>query len=147
MKKYFCGHWSLSTLSCCSLYLSLLVFRQGLNFLLNYSASHCDVDENGVRHMLFCRVIMGNMEAVCPGTRQYRPSCKDYDSGVDDLENPRFYIIWTMNMNTHIYPEFVVRFKISTKAEGEISLLLCAVLFHDSHFSMKLHKNLCSHII
>ncbi|KAF5477820.1 hypothetical protein F2P56_004433 [Juglans regia] len=84
------------------------------------SASHCDVDENGVRHMFFCRVIMGNMEAVCPGTRQYRPSCKDYDSGVDDLENPRFYIIWTMNMNTHIYPEFVVRFKISSKAEGPL---------------------------
>lgn len=110
--------------------MSLLVFRQGLNILFNYSASHCDVDENGERHMFFCRVIMGNMEAVCPGTKQYRPSCKNYDSGVDDLENPRFYIIWTMNMNTHIYPEFVVRFKISSKAEGEISLLSGALLFH-----------------
>ncbi|KAB1216084.1 Inactive poly [ADP-ribose] polymerase RCD1 [Morella rubra] len=82
------------------------------------SVSHCDVDENGVQHLVFCRVIMGNMEAVFPGTEQYRPSCKDYDSGVDDLQNPKFYIIWTMNMNTHIYPEFVVSFKIPSKAEG-----------------------------
>ncbi|KAG2676696.1 hypothetical protein I3843_12G067400 [Carya illinoinensis] len=82
------------------------------------SASQCDVDENGVRNMVFCRVILGNMEAICPGTKQHRPSCQDFDSGVDDLQNPRFYIIWTMNMNTHIYPEFVVKFKISSKAEG-----------------------------
>lgn len=79
--------------------------------------------------MVFCRVILGNMEAVCPGTKQYRSSCKDFDSGVDDLQNPRFYIIWTMNMNTHIYPEFVVKFKISSQAEGEYHSL-SAVLFH-----------------
>ncbi|XP_059443121.1 inactive poly [ADP-ribose] polymerase RCD1-like isoform X2 [Corylus avellana] len=82
------------------------------------SASHCDVDENGVQHMIFCRVIMGNMEVVYPGTRQYRPSDIYSDSGVDDLQNPRFYIIWTMNMNTHIFPEFVVSFKFSSEAEG-----------------------------
>ncbi|XP_062146232.1 inactive poly [ADP-ribose] polymerase RCD1-like isoform X2 [Alnus glutinosa] len=84
------------------------------------SASNCDIDEKGVQHMLFCRVIMGNMEVVYPGTRQYRPSGMDSDSGVDDLENPRFYIIWTMNMNTHIFPEFVVSFKISSEAEGHL---------------------------
>ncbi|CAK7356068.1 unnamed protein product [Dovyalis caffra] len=81
------------------------------------SANYCDVDENGVRYMVFCRVIMGNMELLQPGSRQFHPSSEDFDSGVDDLENPREYIVWNMNMNTHIYPEFVVSFKISSNTE------------------------------
>ncbi|KAF3943833.1 hypothetical protein CMV_029642 [Castanea mollissima] len=84
------------------------------------SANFCDVDENGIQHLVLCRVIMGKMEVVCSGSRQSLPSCQDYDSGVDDLQNPRIYIVWTMNMNTHIYPEFVVSFKISSKTEGHL---------------------------
>lgn len=107
----------------------LLIIREVLNFCFDYSASHCDVDENGVQHMIFCRVIMGNTEVVYPGTRQYRPSDIYSDSGVDDLQNPRFYIIWTMNMNTHIFPEFVVSFKFSSEAEGEFFIpLLCSLV-------------------
>ncbi|KAK4557248.1 hypothetical protein RGQ29_007134 [Quercus rubra] len=84
------------------------------------SAKFCDVDENGVQHLVLCRVIMGNMEVVRSGSRQSLPGCKDYDSGVDDLQNPSIYIVWTMNMNTHIYPEFVVSFKISSNIEGHL---------------------------
>ncbi|KAK7855483.1 inactive poly [adp-ribose] polymerase rcd1 [Quercus suber] len=84
------------------------------------SANFCDVDENGVQHLVLCQVIMGKMEVVHSGSRQNLPSCKDYDSGVDDLQNPKIYIVWTMNMNTHIYPEFVVSFKISSKTEGHL---------------------------
>ncbi|KAF3943832.1 hypothetical protein CMV_029642 [Castanea mollissima] len=91
------------------------------------SANFCDVDENGIQHLVLCRVIMGKMEVVCSGSRQSLPSCQDYDSGVDDLQNPRIYIVWTMNMNTHIYPEFVVSFKISSKTEGVTS---CQVRKH-----------------
>ncbi|XP_028805961.1 inactive poly [ADP-ribose] polymerase RCD1 isoform X2 [Neltuma alba] len=83
------------------------------------SAINCDVDENGVRHMVFCRVIMGNMELLCPGTRQFHPSSNDYDSGVDDIQSPRYYVVWNMNLNTHVYPEFVVSFKVSSDAEGD----------------------------
>ncbi|KAJ7943871.1 Poly [ADP-ribose] polymerase [Quillaja saponaria] len=86
----------------------------------NTSASYCDVDENGVRYMVFCRVILGNMELLHRGTRQSLPSSNDYDSGVDDLQSPRIYIIWNMNMNTHICPEFVVSFKIPSDAEGNL---------------------------
>ncbi|XP_037496681.1 inactive poly [ADP-ribose] polymerase RCD1 isoform X2 [Jatropha curcas] len=82
------------------------------------SAKFCDVDENGLQHILFCRVIMGNMELLEPGTQQCYPSSEDFDSGVDDLQNPGQYIVWNMNMNTHIYPEFVVSFKVSSNAEG-----------------------------
>ncbi|KAJ9175364.1 hypothetical protein P3X46_013928 [Hevea brasiliensis] len=82
------------------------------------SAKFCDVDENGVQHMVFCRVIMGKMELIQPGSQQCHPSSENFDSGVDDLQNPSQYIVWNMNMNTHIYPEFVVSFKISSNAEG-----------------------------
>ncbi|XP_027915380.1 inactive poly [ADP-ribose] polymerase RCD1-like [Vigna unguiculata] len=82
------------------------------------SARYCDVDENGVRHLVLCRVIMGNMEILRPGTGQFQPSSYEYDNGVDDIQCPRYYVVWNMNINTHIYPEFVVSFKLSFDAEG-----------------------------
>ncbi|KAJ6943066.1 hypothetical protein NC652_008764 [Populus alba x Populus x berolinensis] len=88
------------------------------------SVKYCDVDENGERHLVFCRVIMGNMELLQSGSRQFHPSSENFDSGVDDLESPREYIVWNMNMNTHIYPEFVASFKISSTTEGDMLLLL-----------------------
>nr|GMD98338.1 inactive poly [ADP-ribose] polymerase RCD1-like isoform X1 [Ipomoea batatas]GME00060.1 inactive poly [ADP-ribose] polymerase RCD1-like isoform X1 [Ipomoea batatas] len=84
------------------------------------SANYCDVDENGVRHMILCRVIMGNMEPVHLGSKQFHPSNEAFDSGVDDCQNPKHYIVWSMNMNTHIYPEYVVSFKSSSEAEGAL---------------------------
>ncbi|XP_050153844.1 inactive poly [ADP-ribose] polymerase RCD1-like [Malus sylvestris] len=86
----------------------------------NTCASSCDVDENGARHMILCRVIMGNMELLHPGSKQFHPSSKDFDSGVDGLQDPKHYIVWNMNMNTHIYPEFVVSFKITSNTEGHL---------------------------
>ncbi|KHN38948.1 Inactive poly [ADP-ribose] polymerase RCD1 [Glycine soja] len=82
------------------------------------SVRYCDVDENGVRHLALCRVIMGNMEILRPGTDQFHPSSCEYDNGVDAIECPQYYVVWNMNMNTHIYPEFVVSFKVSSDAEG-----------------------------
>lgn len=72
--------------------------------------------------MILCRVIMGKMELLRPGSGQCYPSNEDFDSGVDDLQHPKYNIIWNMNISTHIYPEFVVSFKISN-AEGDIFLL------------------------
>ncbi|PSR89259.1 Inactive poly [ADP-ribose] polymerase [Actinidia chinensis var. chinensis] len=82
------------------------------------SAIYCDVDENGVRHMVFCRVIMGSMELVHAGSEQSHPSSESFDSGVDDLQNPQNYIVWNVNKNTHIYPEYAVSFKASSDLEG-----------------------------
>lgn len=62
---------------------------------------------------------MGNMELLCPGSKQFHPSSEEFDSGVDDLQNPRFYIIWNMNSNSHVYPEYVLSFQISSKAQGD----------------------------
>ncbi|XP_057976361.1 inactive poly [ADP-ribose] polymerase RCD1-like [Malania oleifera] len=82
------------------------------------SANFCDVDENGVQHMVLCRVVLGNMELVHPGSEQFHPSTEDFDSGVDNLQNPRYYVVWHMNMFTHIYPEYVVSFKVLSSAKG-----------------------------
>ncbi|XP_057467364.1 inactive poly [ADP-ribose] polymerase RCD1-like isoform X1 [Actinidia eriantha] len=92
------------------------VHLTSLKCALTSSAIYCDVDENDIRHMMFCRVILGNMEPVHPGSKQYHPSSDNFDSGVDDLQNPSHYTIWNMNMNTYIYPEYVVSFKMSHSA-------------------------------
>lgn len=68
--------------------------------------------------MVLCRVILGKVELVRHGSEQCHPSSENFDSGVDDLENPNHYIVRNMNVGIHIYPEYVVSFKISHSAEG-----------------------------
>ncbi|EXB66504.1 Inactive poly [ADP-ribose] polymerase RCD1 [Morus notabilis] len=82
------------------------------------SARLSDGDENDVRYMVLCSVIMGRMEVIPLGSKQCYPSSNDFDSGTDNLENPKQYIIWNMNMNTHIHPEFIVSFKVPSGTEG-----------------------------
>lgn len=89
--------------------------------------------------MFFCRVIMGNMELIHPGSKQFLPSSSDFDSGVDDLQEPRHYIVWNTNMNTHIYPEYVVSFKVTANAEGDMQLLKSLLFIR---FLLTLHKTL-----
>jgi len=78
----------------------------------------CDDDENGIKHMVLCRVILGNVEVVHAGSKQFSPSDQCFDSGVDDKQNPNNYVIWNSNMNTHIFPECVVSFKTSPTIKG-----------------------------
>lgn len=68
------------------------------------------LDENGLRHVLLCRVILGNMEEVRPGSKQFYSSSEEFDSGVDNLIDPRRYIIWSTHLNTHILPEYIISF-------------------------------------
>ncbi|KAF8101721.1 hypothetical protein N665_0201s0045 [Sinapis alba] len=85
------------------------------------SATHCDTDENGVRYMVLCRVIMGSMEPLGGDRAQFFTGGEEYDNGVDNVSNPKHYVVWNMNMNTHVYPEFVVSFKLSIpNAEGNL---------------------------
>uniref|UniRef100_A0A0E0F131 PARP n=1 Tax=Oryza meridionalis TaxID=40149 RepID=A0A0E0F131_9ORYZ len=83
------------------------------NTCVNYS----DVDENGIVHMMLCRVVMGNVEIVHHGSKQHRPSNEYFDSGVDDIKNPQHYIVWDMNVNSHIYSEFVVTIKLPSRVK------------------------------
>ncbi|GFQ01171.1 inactive poly [ADP-ribose] polymerase rcd1 [Phtheirospermum japonicum] len=75
------------------------------------SAVLSEADENGEKHVVLCRVILGKCEKVEAGSKQSYPSSVDYDTGVDDINNPRWYTVWHANMNTHILPECVVSYR------------------------------------
>lgn len=65
--------------------------------------------------MVLCRVIVGRPEMVEEGSVQYHPSSEEFDSGVDDIAHPTWYVVWSTHMNTHILPESIVSYKPSTK--------------------------------
>ncbi|KAL5209262.1 hypothetical protein ABZP36_004885 [Zizania latifolia] len=75
------------------------------------SAMLTKADEKGEAHIVLCRVLMGRPEVVPAGSSQFHPSSDDYDSAVDNMENPRWYVVWSTHMNTRILPEYVVSFK------------------------------------
>lgn len=75
------------------------------------SVKRCGVDKDGVRHVVLCRVILGRVELVQPGSDQCGSSSEDYDSGVDSVSAPNEYIVWSSRINTHVLPEFVISFK------------------------------------
>lgn len=109
---------------CCNIIIvviSSILFVYPVSFSFDFvffTSTSFDVDENGMQHILLCRVIMGNMEVIHPESKQFHPSNENYDSGVDDLQNPKHYVIWDTDMNTRIYPEYVVSFKVSSKVKG-----------------------------
>lgn len=80
-----------------------------------------EIDENGEKHVILCRVILGKCEKVEAGSLQSYPSSVEYDTGVDDLNNPRWYTVWHGNMNTHILPECVVSYRPVNKNGNKFS--------------------------
>ncbi|XAR72627.1 NAD(+) ADP-ribosyltransferase [Bertholletia excelsa] len=82
------------------------------------SVSSSVAGKDGLRHVILCRVILGNMELVNPGSKQTHPSSEQFDSGVDDLVDPKKYIIWSAHMNTHILPEYVISFTVASSSKG-----------------------------
>ena len=83
-------------------------------------------DEDGMRHLLLCRVILGKPEGVLPGNaEQYHPSSPEFDSGMDRLFAPRKYIVWSTHMNTHILPEYVISFRAPTCLKGMQIIHIC----------------------
>lgn len=95
------------------------------------SVGLCDVDEKAVQYMLLCRVILGNMEAITPGSQDTFPSSEIYDSGVDDCSNPKCYVMWPSHVNTHIRLEYLVSFRLSSKVRNYL-LGLKGLWFHPS---------------
>jgi hypothetical protein len=70
--------------------------------------------------MLLCRVILGNMEPVEPGSQETFPSSEMYDSGVDDCSNPKCYVMWPSHLNTHMRLEYLVSFKLIPKVQSKM---------------------------
>lgn len=108
-------------------------FSQGSISSVFFSIDYFDVDENDIRHMVLCRVIMGNMELLRCGSSQFHPSSEEFDSGVDKLPNPNRYVVWNMNMTSHIYPECAISFKMTSDVEGN-SLALHLIFSFDGMF-------------
>ncbi|KAH0868556.1 hypothetical protein HID58_075578 [Brassica napus] len=76
-----------------------------------FAAEATEEDEEGVRHLLLCRLILGKPEEIISGSKQTYPSSIEFDSGVDDVQNPRKYVIWSSTMNSYILPTYIVTFK------------------------------------
>ncbi|KAL1550837.1 putative inactive poly [ADP-ribose] polymerase SRO2 [Salvia divinorum] len=85
------------------------VYLSPANFPID-CAMRAKEDEYGVKHLLLCRVILGNTERIAAGSRQFQPSSTDFDSGVDNPFSPLQYTIWSAYMNSHIFPFFIISF-------------------------------------
>ncbi|GMI99468.1 similar to RCD one 5 [Hibiscus trionum] len=77
------------------------------------SVKNAMVDNNGMRYLMLCRVILGKAEVVQAGSTQCHPSSDEFDSGVDDLSKPSKYMVWSTHLNTHILPEYILSFRAS----------------------------------
>ncbi|KAE8715612.1 hypothetical protein F3Y22_tig00110162pilonHSYRG00015 [Hibiscus syriacus] len=88
--------------------------------LPHLSAKLADADDNGLKHLILCRVILGNVEKVEAGSEQYLPSTVDFDTGSDDPMNPKWYVVWSTNANMHVLPESVVSFRPSTNMQDQV---------------------------
>ncbi|XP_010547808.1 PREDICTED: probable inactive poly [ADP-ribose] polymerase SRO5 [Tarenaya hassleriana] len=79
-------------------------------------------DGDGMRFLLLSRVILGKSEVVRPYSGRSCPSSPEFDSGVDNLQSPRKYVVWSTHMNTHVLPEILV----CVKAPANLGSLLSA---------------------
>ncbi|KAF8411877.1 hypothetical protein HHK36_004436 [Tetracentron sinense] len=83
------------------------------------SEMQLEVDVNGEKHVVLCRVILGHTEKIEGGSQQFHPSSIDFDSGVDNVENPNWYIVWSTNMNMHIIPLLIVSYRSTDQGREE----------------------------
>ncbi|KAI8528777.1 hypothetical protein RHMOL_Rhmol12G0173800 [Rhododendron molle] len=93
------------------------VYLHPLEFVMDGLLSSAE-DEYGLQHILLCNVVLGKMEEVRPGSKQFKPSSNEFDSGVDDLSRPTRFIIWEAYMNSRIFPSYVVSFRALNVREG-----------------------------
>ncbi|XP_038716658.1 probable inactive poly [ADP-ribose] polymerase SRO2 [Tripterygium wilfordii] len=77
---------------------------------LLHEISHSAPDEEGIRHIFTCKVIMGKTEVIGDGSKQFKPSSVEFDTGVDDPVAPKVYIVWSAYMNSHLKPDLVISF-------------------------------------
>ncbi|VFQ99028.1 unnamed protein product [Cuscuta campestris] len=85
------------------------------------SAMMAQVDENGEKHIILCRVILGKCEKIEAGSLHWSHSRIDFDTGVDDLKEPQWYGVFSANANTRVIPEFVLSYRPAKGVPGEIT--------------------------
>ncbi|KMZ65767.1 hypothetical protein ZOSMA_30G00480 [Zostera marina] len=75
-------------------------------------AQSCFPDENGLKYMIMCRVILGNTEVVPSGSfDRFLPKSIEFDCAVDHPAFPSMYMVWSCNLLTHIHPDCIVVFR------------------------------------
>ncbi|KAL0705060.1 hypothetical protein Bca4012_071485 [Brassica carinata] len=84
--------------------------RIGIHLVAS-KAVGAEPDGEGVRHLILCRVLLGKPEQIASGSKQSHPSSSEFDSGVDDLQNPSKYVVWSSNMNSYILPSYILSFR------------------------------------
>ncbi|XP_058192198.1 probable inactive poly [ADP-ribose] polymerase SRO2 [Rhododendron vialii] len=87
------------------------------------------VDEYGLQHILLCSVILGKMEEVRSGSKQFKPSSSEFDSGVDNLSTPTRFITWEAYMNSRIFSSYVVSFRTLNSRASFIWISLTLMSF------------------
>ncbi|KAH7404231.1 hypothetical protein KP509_15G016800 [Ceratopteris richardii] len=111
---------------------------EGNTFL---SAVYSEADERETQFMLLCKVIRGRSEKVSAGSQQFAPTSEEYDTGVDNVQQPSQYIVWSTHMNTHILPHFIVTYKLSAAGQSVLrakrmqllsSVFCCSSCIHHS---------------
>ncbi|ONK55776.1 uncharacterized protein A4U43_C10F870 [Asparagus officinalis] len=76
------------------------------------------ISEDGLKHMVICRVILGSTETILPGSSQSGPSSADFDSGVDNEQAPSKYIVWYPDVKTNVLPLYAVTVKMELNSGG-----------------------------
>ncbi|KAJ7958854.1 Poly [ADP-ribose] polymerase [Quillaja saponaria] len=84
------------------------------------SAMQSEADDKGEKHVILCRVILGNVEKVEAGSQQRYPSSVEFDTGADDPKDPKWYVVWRTIMNSHILPEGVVSYNSFAHVPGQV---------------------------
>ena len=68
-------------------------------------------DKDGVKHMLLCSVLRGNVQECKSGSNAFVAE-DGFHTGADRLTHPARYIVFQSQMNTNILPLYVVSFKL-----------------------------------
>ncbi|KAH9611757.1 hypothetical protein KSS87_009021, partial [Heliosperma pusillum] len=98
------------------------VFGDGIRFFpiksLNQSLNSCVIQDNGLMHVVLCRVLLEREDIVSdcnPNKSRINPDDSNYDvkkdNDEDEVVSPTTYVIRSTRMNTHILPEYVISFK------------------------------------
>ncbi|KAI8528774.1 hypothetical protein RHMOL_Rhmol12G0173500 [Rhododendron molle] len=124
------------------------IYLYPLEFVMDGLVSSIE-DENGLRHLLLCNVILGNMEEVRPGSKQFEASSNEFDSGVDDLSKPSRIVIWEAYMNSRIFPSYVVSFR-SHNVRGKdtnycffLQYIIVMCFRKGSNYCIQAHYTMC----
>ncbi|CAH9065692.1 unnamed protein product [Cuscuta epithymum] len=85
------------------------------------SAMMAQADENGEKHIILCRVILGKCEKIEAGAVDLSHSRVDFDTGVDDLKEPQWYGVFGPNLNSRVIPEFVLSYRPAKGSRDQVT--------------------------